>query len=225
MNFLYASVCDQSCWEDLVLYDSEEEAIKASIENPNIRIEKFIRNDKKFVPTYDYYKNGNLILTDLASLSDPPEINTTILQKVDESDIASSAKPENNYNPKQCSKINNAVKAENYNNNQLQCDMVPQRIKRQTNDLPLKLGDKYYEIDKEYLLAGSGKVPDHIINVYALMDSIKNEKIDELGISEKHPGYLFQIKKHEGSNFPMASIYNLKIVKNYSFSYDKIQIY
>jgi hypothetical protein len=163
MNFVYAKICDRLDWEDLVLYDSEEDAIKASIESPNIRIEKFIRSNNKFVPTYNYYKNGIFILTDNNPIlerseeqSDPPSLQTnsgeTIQQFTEQTDIVSSV-----------------------------FDKIPPRIKRQTNDVPIKLGKLYYEIDKEYLLAGPGNIPDHI-TIYALIDSLKNEKIDELDI-------------------------------------------
>ena len=202
MNFVYAKICDRLDWEDLVLYDSEEDAIKASIESPNIRIEKFIRSNNKFVPTYNYYKNGIFILTDNNPIlerseeqSDPPSLQTnsgeTIQQFTEQTDIVSSV-----------------------------FDKIPPRIKRQTNDVPIKLGKLYYEIDKEYLLAGPGNIPDHI-TIYALIDSLKNEKIDELGISEKHPGYLFQIKRYGDDRFPMAPIFSLKIVRNYYFSYQQ----
>ena len=47
-------------WEDFVIIDCEEEALQASILQPNCRVEIFSIFDNKigYYPTYNYYKNG-----------------------------------------------------------------------------------------------------------------------------------------------------------------------
>ena len=65
MEFVYVMTTDGDKWEDIVIYLSEEEAIKESINHPNHRIEIFAiakcfsKTDKSgYTPTYNYYKNG-----------------------------------------------------------------------------------------------------------------------------------------------------------------------
>ena len=49
-------------WEDIIILLSKEEAIDASIKYPNARVEIFSKNNKSgYTPTYNYYKNGELI--------------------------------------------------------------------------------------------------------------------------------------------------------------------
>ena len=49
-------------WEDAIIFLSEEDAIKQSIENPNCRVEIFSKaGNGGYIPTYNYYKNGALI--------------------------------------------------------------------------------------------------------------------------------------------------------------------
>jgi hypothetical protein len=49
-------------WEDIVILVSKEDAINASITYPNARVEIFSKtNTIGYEPTYDYYKNGNLV--------------------------------------------------------------------------------------------------------------------------------------------------------------------
>ena len=47
-------------WEDIVVFLSKEDAINASLEYPNKRVEIFTKNLKLpgYSPTYIYYKNG-----------------------------------------------------------------------------------------------------------------------------------------------------------------------
>ena len=61
MEFVYLMMNSYE-WEDIVVYLSEEEAIRASYMYPNIRIEIFGKNieNKGYSPTYNYYKAGRL---------------------------------------------------------------------------------------------------------------------------------------------------------------------
>lgn len=50
-------------WEDITVFLSMEEAIEASLKNPNSRVEVFSKhpNEKGYTPTYNYYENGKYI--------------------------------------------------------------------------------------------------------------------------------------------------------------------
>ena len=62
MYFLYVLLQGGEEWEDLVIFETEEEAIRASIKNPNARVEIFRKNTNSgYTPTYNYYKNGELV--------------------------------------------------------------------------------------------------------------------------------------------------------------------
>ena len=51
-------------WEDIVIILSKEDAIKESINHPQARVEIFSKNNNSgYIPTYSYYKNGELIQT------------------------------------------------------------------------------------------------------------------------------------------------------------------
>ena len=64
MECIYVLVSNDSCWEDMVIFLSLEEAIKVSIKHPECRIEIFSKSDKSgYTPTYNYYKNGELSFT------------------------------------------------------------------------------------------------------------------------------------------------------------------
>lgn len=63
MNHIYVLMSNENEWEDMVMYLTEEEAIRASIQHSNWRVEIFTRNEKGYVPTYHYYKNGVLVDT------------------------------------------------------------------------------------------------------------------------------------------------------------------
>lgn len=47
-------------WEDILLYNSEEDAIHASLRHPEYRVEIFARSNPNspFSATYKYFKNG-----------------------------------------------------------------------------------------------------------------------------------------------------------------------
>ena len=61
MYFVYLLV-NGGEWEDMVIILTEEEAIQASLNYKNSRVEIFMKSDKLgYVPTYDYYENGKLI--------------------------------------------------------------------------------------------------------------------------------------------------------------------
>jgi hypothetical protein len=51
-------------WEDMVILLSKEDAINESINKPKSRVEIFGKNNKLgYTPTYNYYKNGELIVS------------------------------------------------------------------------------------------------------------------------------------------------------------------
>ena len=64
-EFIYMLLPDGAEWEDMILLLDKDEAIKASIKYYKWRVEIFKRkeNDIGYTPTYNYYKNGELIIT------------------------------------------------------------------------------------------------------------------------------------------------------------------
>lgn len=61
MEFVYVLI-NGIDWEDMIILLSNEDAINKSINYPNARVEIFSKNDKSgYTPTYNYYKNGELI--------------------------------------------------------------------------------------------------------------------------------------------------------------------
>jgi hypothetical protein len=61
MNFIYVFLYGHE-WEDIVIFLSEEEAIRESIKHPNQRVEIFSKtNTSGYTPTYNYYQNGEYI--------------------------------------------------------------------------------------------------------------------------------------------------------------------
>jgi hypothetical protein len=52
-------------WEDTTILLTEEDAINQSKINPNARVEIFSKNNIGYTPTYNYYKNGELIFKDV----------------------------------------------------------------------------------------------------------------------------------------------------------------
>ena len=63
MEFVYLLVhAGGSEWEDIIVLVTKEDAIKESINRPNHRVEIFSRNNTTgYIPTYNYYKNGELM--------------------------------------------------------------------------------------------------------------------------------------------------------------------
>ena len=62
MDFVFVLVCGNE-WEDITILLSEEDAINESKNYPNNRVEIFSKNNKFGVtPTYNYYKNGILVI-------------------------------------------------------------------------------------------------------------------------------------------------------------------
>jgi hypothetical protein len=60
MKFVYLLI-NGSDWENMIIFLTEEEAIQASIKYSNSRIEIFSKaNDFGYLPTYNYYKNGEI---------------------------------------------------------------------------------------------------------------------------------------------------------------------
>jgi hypothetical protein len=63
MDFIYLLLCGSE-WEDIIVLLSKEDAINESINYPNARVEIFSKNNKLgYTPTYNYYKNGELVQT------------------------------------------------------------------------------------------------------------------------------------------------------------------
>jgi hypothetical protein len=61
MEFIYVLI-NGSDWEDIIILLSNEDAINKSMNYPNARVEIFSKNNNfGYTPTYDYYKNGELI--------------------------------------------------------------------------------------------------------------------------------------------------------------------
>jgi hypothetical protein len=61
MEFVYVFINGDE-WEDIIIFLSKEDAIKASINRPNSRVEIFGKtNTPGYEPTYNYYQNGEFI--------------------------------------------------------------------------------------------------------------------------------------------------------------------
>lgn len=61
MDFVYVLVFERCEWEDIIVLLSKEDAINESIKYPNARVAIFSKNNGSgYVPTYNYYKNGEL---------------------------------------------------------------------------------------------------------------------------------------------------------------------
>jgi hypothetical protein len=61
MDTLYLVVGVDYEWEDMKMFDSEDNAIEYSKKYPQITIQIFKKNGKGFLePTYVYYQNGQL---------------------------------------------------------------------------------------------------------------------------------------------------------------------
>ena len=66
MEFVYVRTVDGAEWEDLVIYLTKEEAIEVSKKYPRARLEVFRKSGEGgYVPTYTYYSNGELRLTNI----------------------------------------------------------------------------------------------------------------------------------------------------------------
>jgi hypothetical protein len=66
MEFIYVLVSDGCEWEDMIVFLSEENAIKMSIKYPSCRVEVFGKKDIEsgYTSTYNYYQNGQYFKTD-----------------------------------------------------------------------------------------------------------------------------------------------------------------
>jgi hypothetical protein len=62
MESIYILVCSGLEWEDIVVYLSLEEAVNASKKYPKDRVAIFSKTESGYKPTYDYYKNGVLVI-------------------------------------------------------------------------------------------------------------------------------------------------------------------
>jgi len=61
MDFIYVLLFGSE-WEDITILLSKEDAVNKSIKYPNARVEIFSKNNNlEYTPTYNYYKNGELI--------------------------------------------------------------------------------------------------------------------------------------------------------------------
>ena len=62
MDFVYVFF-DGNDWEDIVIFLSKEDAINESKKYPNARVEIFSINEELgYTPTYNFYRNGELML-------------------------------------------------------------------------------------------------------------------------------------------------------------------
>ena len=64
MNYVYVMM-NGNDWEDIIVYLTEQDAIESSIKYPKRKVEIFKKNldCNGYIPTYNYYKDGNLCLT------------------------------------------------------------------------------------------------------------------------------------------------------------------
>jgi hypothetical protein len=61
MEFVYVFL-DINNWEDIIIFLSKEDAINESKKYPKARVEIFtITDESGYTPTYNFYKNGELI--------------------------------------------------------------------------------------------------------------------------------------------------------------------
>jgi hypothetical protein len=63
MDLVYVFL-DINNWEDIIIFLSKEDAINESKKYPNARVEIFkinINDEVGYTPTYNFYKNGELI--------------------------------------------------------------------------------------------------------------------------------------------------------------------
>lgn len=64
MEFIYVYIYGNE-WEDTIIFLTKEEAIEQSIKRPNNTVQIYGRdtNTSGYIPTYNYYHNGELIQT------------------------------------------------------------------------------------------------------------------------------------------------------------------
>lgn len=63
-TYLYVVCRDELEWEDLIIFDNEDEAKGYSINHPQVRIELFKKDiTSGYRPTYNYIKNGIIYFT------------------------------------------------------------------------------------------------------------------------------------------------------------------
>jgi hypothetical protein len=61
MDYIYVFI-ETNDWEDIVIFLSKEHAINESKKYPKARVEIFkIDREVGYTPTYNFYKNGELI--------------------------------------------------------------------------------------------------------------------------------------------------------------------
>lgn len=66
MDFIYLLIAYGYEWEDIVVFTTKEEAIEKSKLYSKARVEIFIKsNDGGYIPSYNYYKNGEYIESEL----------------------------------------------------------------------------------------------------------------------------------------------------------------
>ncbi len=61
-QYVYMLLPDGAEWEDMTIILDVEKAIELSKKHPKLRVERFIKSDSKYIPSYSYYKEGVLIL-------------------------------------------------------------------------------------------------------------------------------------------------------------------
>lgn len=66
MDFIYLLIADGYEWDDISIFISKEEAIEKSKLYSKARVEIFIKSkDGGYIPSYNYYKNGEYIESEL----------------------------------------------------------------------------------------------------------------------------------------------------------------
>jgi hypothetical protein len=65
MEFVYVKVYGGAIWEDITILVNKENAIIESLKHPTCRIEIFVKKTEQdnYIPTYNYYKNGELFIS------------------------------------------------------------------------------------------------------------------------------------------------------------------
>jgi hypothetical protein len=98
----------------------------------------------------------------------------------------------------------------NYNQKYLKYKEKYLKLKNQIGG-SINLGSREYETGIEYKFASGQNFKNP--NNYPWLENLRFENIDQLGFSENHPGYYFEINLIENNPFDsgLANIYSLKI--------------
>lgn len=64
MEYVYLLLPNRAEWHEITVFLTEEEALQASIDHPNFRVEIFEKRENNapgYIPTYGYFKKGKWI--------------------------------------------------------------------------------------------------------------------------------------------------------------------